>query len=234
MAEVEYSVEYDSDLEDFVQLRINDHVDQEWMIPNGPMRQEVIMLFAEQMERELADQEQRELATRSEQVIENRSEQELGAEPEEDRYELEDRYEFERNEVQYSVEYRDAQVIENRSEQELEEAREWLSRYLQELSARNRRERRPDLSHLYIPTTEVAQSTYVATEAQEGEDACIICMENVPDSIFDCGNKGFCCVCADKLLKTTRKCPLCRKTVTAFSVEKPEVEDDVPVSWEDL
>ena len=197
MAEVEYSVEYDSDLEDFVQLRINDHVDQEWMIPNGPMRQEVIMLFAEQMERELADQEQRELATRSE------------------------------------------QVIENRSEQELEEAREWAREWLQELSARNRREGRPDLSHLYHATPEVAQSTYVATEAQEGEDACIICMENVPDSVFDCGNKGFCGVCADKLLKTTRKCPLCRKTVTTFRVEeveepKKEEDDGVPDAWDEL
>jgi hypothetical protein len=155
---------------------------------------------------------------------------EAGAEPEEDRYE------FERNEVQYSVEYRDAQVIENRSEQELEEAREWLSRYLQELSARNRREGRPDLSHLYHATPEVAQPTYVATEAQEGEDACIICMENVPDSVFDCGNKGFCCVCADKLLTTTRKCPLCRKTVTTFRVEKPkkEEEDGVPDAWNEL
>ena len=200
MAEVEYSVEYDSDLEDFVQLRINDHVHQEWMIPNGPMRQEVIMLFAEQMERELADQEQRELADQEQRELATRSEQE----------------------------------IENRSEQELERERESFLRHLQELSARNRSEGRRDLSHLYIPTTEVAQPTYVATEAQEGEETCIICMENVPDSVFDCGNKGFCCVCADKLLKTTQKCPLCRKTVTAFRVEKPEVEDDVPVSWEDL
>ena len=129
------------------------------------------------------------------------------------------------------------QEIENRSEEELERAREWLVRYLQELSARNRREGRPNLSHLlYHATPVVAQSTYVATEAQEGEDACIICMENVPDSVFDCGNKGFCCVCADKLLKTTRKCPLCRKTVTTFRVEKPkkEEEDGVPDAWNEL
>jgi hypothetical protein len=72
--EVQYSVEYDSDLEDFVQLRINDHVHQEWMIPNGPMRQEVIMLFAEQMERELADQEQRELADQEQRELATRSE----------------------------------------------------------------------------------------------------------------------------------------------------------------
>jgi hypothetical protein len=226
MAEVEYSVEYDSDLEDFVQLRINDHVDQEWMIPNGPMRQEVIMLFAEQMERELADQEQRELATRSEQVIENRSEQELGAEPEEDRYE------FERNEVQYSVEYEsDLQNsvqlrINGRVDQEwmmqqrLEWGRQAAIRYHRALLARDFGEIRYDMA----TTTEVAQPTYVATEAKEGEETCIICMENVPDSVFDCGNKGFCCVCADKLLKTTRICPLCRMTVTAFRVEKPEVD----------
>ena len=164
---------------------------------------------------------------------------EAGAEPEVDRYE------FERNEVQYSVEYNTD--LENfvqlringhvdqewMIQQRLEWGRQAAIRYHRALLARNFGEIRHDLA-AHTTTTEVAQPTYVATEAKEGEETCIICMENVPDSVFtDCGNKGFCCVCADKLLKTTRKCPLCRMTVTAFRVEKPkEVEDldDVPVS----
>jgi hypothetical protein len=150
---------------------------------------------------------------------------EAGAEPEEDRYE------FERNEV---IE-RQRELTARNQQQQIEWGRQAAIRYHLELLARDFGEIRHDLA-ARPTTTKVVQPTYVATEAKEGEETCIICMENVPDSIFDCGNKGFCCVCADKLLKTTRKCPLCRKTVTAFRVEKPEVEDldDIPVSWEDF
>lgn len=74
------------------------------------------------------------------------------------------------------------------------------------------------------------------TKAQEGEETCFICLDNKPDSAFDCGNSGFCCVCAEKLLETTQKCPLCRKTVTSFRPWKPSVEEskvDVSDAWND-
>jgi hypothetical protein len=123
----------------------------------------------------------------------------------------------------------------NQQEQRNEWGRQAAIRFHRELLAMNLEIRYDMAAH--TTTTEVAQPTYVATEAKEGEETCIICMENVPDSVFDCGNKGFCGVCADRLLRTTPKCPLCRKTVTAFRVEKPEEMedlDDVPVSWDDF
>ena len=82
------------------------------------------------------------------------------------------------------------------------------------------------------------QSLHVATKAGKGEEACFICMDNKPDSAFDCGHSGVCCVCADTLLKTTQKCPLCRKPVTSFSAAKPrepeKEEDEVPDAWDDV
>ena len=146
--------------------------------------------------------------------------------------EEEDRYEFERNEVQYAVEYdpdledfiqlRQRELAARNQQQLIEWRRQAAIRLHREMLAMNLEIRYDMAAH--TTTTEVAQPTYVATEAKEGEETCIICMENVPDSVFDCGNKGFCCACADKLLKTTRKCPLCRMTVTTFRVEKPEVD----------
>ena len=60
-----------------------------------------------------------------------------------------------------------------------------------------------------------------ATVAKDGEDACTICYDNVPDCKFpDCSHadKGFlCAVCADKIVQTSKKCPLCRKPVTGYT-----------------
>lgn len=65
---------------------------------------------------------------------------------------------------------------------------------------------------------EILSSGPSATEALEGEDVCLVCMHNKPDSVFECGNSGVCCVCANVLVKTTRKCPMCRKTVGSFNI----------------
>ena len=81
------------------------------------------------------------------------------------------------------------------------------------------------------------QSLHVGTKAGKGEEACFICMDNKPDSAFNCGHSGVCCVCADTLLKTTQRCPLCRKPFTSFRAAEPRVEeskeDDVPDAWDD-
>ena len=76
------------------------------------------------------------------------------------------------------------------------------------------------------PDIAPAAPLHVATKAQEGEEACFICMDNKPDSTFDCGHSGVCCVCADTLLKTTKKCPLCRETFTSFSVNEESSDKD--------
>ena len=67
---------------------------------------------------------------------------------------------------------------------------------------------------------------YVATKAENGQETCFICMGNKPDSAFDCGHSGVCCVCADTLLKTTKKCPLCRAPFTSFSVTEESSDKD--------
>ena len=85
-------------------------------------------------------------------------------------------------------------------------------------------------------------TTLVAAEAKEGEDTCIICLDKVPDCKFvDCNhlnNTGYiCCICADKLVKGSRKCPLCRADVTRYEVVVVAADksdnDEVPDSWED-
>ena len=119
---------------------------------------------------------------------------------------------------------RERELAARNQQQRNEWGRQAAIRFHRELLARNNGEIRRDLAQPKPKTTKVIQPKYVATEAQEGEDACIICMENVPDSVFDCGNKGFCCVCADKILKSTQRCPLCRKIVTSFRVKKPQLE----------
>ena len=58
----------------------------------------------------------------------------------------------------------------------------------------------------------------VAKTAKDSEDACFVCFTNVPDAMFpQCGHAGLCCVCADKIVKTTQKCPLCRKAAASFA-----------------
>lgn len=56
-------------------------------------------------------------------------------------------------------------------------------------------------------------------QAQEGEDTCYVCMDNVPDAMFpDCGNTGICCLCAHRIVTSTQTCPLCRGSVASFRV----------------
>ena len=56
-------------------------------------------------------------------------------------------------------------------------------------------------------------------QAQEGDDTCYVCMDNIPNAMFpDCGNKGICCLCAHRICTTTQTCPLCRGSVASFRV----------------
>lgn len=85
-----------------------------------------------------------------------------------------------------------------------------------------------------IPTT-----TLVAADAKEGEDTCIICFDKAPDCTFvDCNHLNhtgyICCICADRLIKGTGKCPLCRGVVTRYVVVvADDKSDDVPDAWDD-
>lgn len=60
-----------------------------------------------------------------------------------------------------------------------------------------------------------------ATVAADGDDACVICFENVPDCKFPgCshGDKGFiCAVCADMIVKSSMKCPMCRAQAAGYT-----------------
>ncbi len=64
------------------------------------------------------------------------------------------------------------------------------------------------------------QSIAVETrEALEGEDTCYVCMVNYPDARFTpCNNTGICCACAQRITRSTGKCPLCRAAVTSFQL----------------
>ena len=61
-----------------------------------------------------------------------------------------------------------------------------------------------------------------AKTAKDSEDACFVCFTNVPDAMFpQCGHSGLCCVCADKIVKSTqKKCPLCRGAATSFVMKQ--------------
>jgi hypothetical protein len=61
-----------------------------------------------------------------------------------------------------------------------------------------------------------------AKTAKDSEDACFVCFTNVPDAMFpQCGHSGLCCVCADKIVKSTqKKCPLCRGAATSFAMKQ--------------
>ena len=81
-------------------------------------------------------------------------------------------------------------------------------------------------------STTTTTTTLVAVDAKDGEDTCFVCLDKVPDCKFvDCNhlnNTGYiCCICADRLIKGSRKCPLCRGVVTRY-----EVVDAVPDSWD--
>ena len=55
--------------------------------------------------------------------------------------------------------------------------------------------------------------------AQEGENTCYVCMDNIPNAMFpDCCNTGICCLCAHRIVTSTQTCPLCRGSVASFRV----------------
>ena len=92
----------------------------------------------------------------------------------------------------------------------------------------------------FIPTAAVTTTTtLVAADAKEGEDTCIICFDKAPDCTFvDCNHLNhtgyICCICADRLIKGTGKCPLCRGVVTRYVVVvADDKSDDVPDAWDD-
>ena len=91
----------------------------------------------------------------------------------------------------------------------------------------------------FIPAAAVTTTTLVAADAKEGEDTCIVCFDKAPDCTFvDCNHLNhtgyICCICADRLIKGTGKCPLCRGVVTRYVVVvADDKSDDVPDSWDD-
>lgn len=54
----------------------------------------------------------------------------------------------------------------------------------------------------------------VVRKASSNEDTCF---DNFPNATFTpCRNSGVCCACAYQIVQSTKKCPLCRRGVTAF------------------
>ncbi len=50
-----------------------------------------------------------------------------------------------------------------------------------------------------------------------GKDACCICYVNVPNAFFPgCGHSEFCPVCADRIVRTAQRCPLCRADAKSY------------------
>lgn len=46
-------------------------------------------------------------------------------------------------------------------------------------------------------------------------EECVICMENDNEVVmYPCGHFCMCKSCSDQIIKTTNKCPLCRKQIT--------------------
>lgn len=59
---------------------------------------------------------------------------------------------------------------------------------------------------------------------QEEDMDCAICMDNQKDTVFGpCGHFNCCRTCADHILKTTSKCPICRSVLT-FVIDYEKVK----------
>ncbi len=72
-------------------------------------------------------------------------------------------------------------------------------------------------THYSIPTSETEQvdlSKYPDTEATQHEYECIICMTNRRQIVLNpCGHYNMCITCTDKIMKDTKKCPVCQKNI---------------------
>ena len=59
---------------------------------------------------------------------------------------------------------------------------------------------------------------------EEEDTDCVICMDNQKDTVFGpCGHFNCCRTCADHILKTTSKCPMCRSVLT-FIIDYEKVK----------
>ena len=77
-----------------------------------------------------------------------------------------------------------------------------------ESSFQPRDRRCKSLQQLILPEEAEALSQ---DDEEEGLDLCAICMECVPDTVFvPCGHAVSCSACADKVLRRTAECPMCR------------------------
>ena len=55
-------------------------------------------------------------------------------------------------------------------------------------------------------------------EALEDEDACCVCLVNYPNATLLACKHCICCICAERLFKDRKNCPLCRQEIPAFQV----------------
>ncbi len=79
----------------------------------------------------------------------------------------------------------------------------------------------------YEDAADAYTTTLVAVDAKEGEDTCFVCLDKVPDCKFvDCNHGHICCICADRLIKESGKCPLCRLAVTRYELVQTTTDDD--------
>jgi hypothetical protein len=84
--------------------------------------------------------------------------------------------------------------------------------------------------------------------AEEGQDTCCVCLDNIPDcKLTGCHKStagGYICgVCADRLVRGSRKCPLCRGNATRYEVVVVEAEaavvpiqkkeEEIPNAWDE-
>lgn len=83
------------------------------------------------------------------------------------------------------------------------------------------------LTWLNPPQTVIQIAPTNNTEAE----SCYICMENHPDvMLLNCKHDGICTSCASDLMKTTKKCPLCREPIRRYIPQSSDIEMQPPRS----